>query len=241
VAWAPLLLAAPVLAAALAVTVVAAGVSATRARSVIAPPARRVRAIRWAFTTFLYLIQPLARTRGRLWGGGPVRSRAARFAAPLPRVLGQWSESWQSAEKRLSDIETRLRCAGAIVRRGGTYDRWDLQARYGLRGAVRIRIGIEEHGAGRQLVRLHLMPLYSRGAAGLIALLAALAVGAILDGAALAASVLLAACTLLSLRAIRSAGLTMGSVLLQLRAGEHAEPATRRAVSRMRLETHEVQ
>ncbi len=162
-AWTPLLLAAPMLAAALGVTLVASGVSAARAPSVLGPPARRVRATGWVMTTFLHLIQPLARTRGRLRGGAaPARSRPRRFAAPLPRVFRQWTEAWQPGEKRLAEIEGRLRAEGAVVSRGGVYDRWDLQARHGFIGAVRIRIGIEEHGAGRQLIRLQLTPRCSR-------------------------------------------------------------------------------
>src|SRR5207249_1799386 len=121
-AWAPLLLAAPLLGAALGVMVLAAALAAARARSVIRPPTGRARAFRWAFTTLLYLIQPLARIRGRLGGAAPARSREGRFAAPLPRVLKEWTEAWQSGERRLSGLEAQLRSAGAIVARGGVYD-----------------------------------------------------------------------------------------------------------------------
>ena len=153
-AWTPLLLATPMLAVALGVTLVASGISAARSRSAIRPPRRGARATGWAMTTFLHLLQPLARMRGRLGRAAPARARAGRFAAPLPRVLTEWTEAWQSGERRLTEIERRLRAGGAIVARGGTYDRWDLQARRGFIGSVRIRLGIEEHGAGRQLVRV---------------------------------------------------------------------------------------
>src|SRR5205085_331108 len=83
------------------------------------------------------LLQSLARMRGRLGRAAPARARAGRFAAPLPRVLTEWTEAWQSGERRLTEIERRLRAGGAIVARGGTYDRWDLQARRGFIGSVR--------------------------------------------------------------------------------------------------------
>ena len=188
-------------------------------------------------TTVLHLIQPLARTWGRLGGRAePARSRAGRFAAPLPRVFSEWTEAWQSGEDRLTEIEERLRADGAIVARGGVYDRWDLQARHGFTGAVRIRIGIEEHGAGRQLVRLQLTPRYSRAAISLIVLLVALAPLALADGAQLAALALLGAAATLGSRALRSAGLAMGSVLQHVGASGHDEPSARREVAEINLE-----
>jgi hypothetical protein len=218
-AWTPLLLAAPVFGAALGLTLTAAGRSAARTRSVMRPPTWRVRAASWAITTLLHLLQPLARTRGRLGGRAEqARSVRRRFAMPLPRVLTQWTESWQPGERRLGEIERRLRDAGAIVSRGGAWDRWDLQARHGLTGAVRIRIGIEEHGAGRQLVRLRLTPRYSRSALGLIVVLLALSLLAVAAGSQPAALALLAAAGALGARALRSAGRTMGSVVEQIGA-----------------------
>jgi hypothetical protein len=49
-----------------------------------------------------------------------------------------------------------------VVRSGGDWDRWDLQVRGGLLGVARLRIGIEEHGAGRQLVRVRSWPYAPR-------------------------------------------------------------------------------
>jgi hypothetical protein len=39
--------------------------------------------------------------------------------------------------------------------RGGDFDRWDLHFRGGLFGWARTRVTTEEHGGGRQLLRLH--------------------------------------------------------------------------------------
>jgi hypothetical protein len=183
------------------------------------PPARRVRAVNWAIVTLLHLLQPLARTRGHLGGRAEqARSLRPRFAMPFPRVFSEWTESWKPGERRLGEIETRLRDAGEIVARGGAYDRWDLQARSGLAGAVRIRIGIEEHGAGRQLVRMRLTPRYSRAAMGLVVVLLVLSLLALAGGSQLAALMLLAAAVGLGGRALRSAGRTMAGVLEQIGA-----------------------
>ena len=148
---------------------------------------------------------------------------------PFPRVFSEWTESWQPGERRLGELEMRLRDAGAIVARGGAYDRWDLQARYGLAGAVRIRIGIEEHGAGRQLVRLRLMPRYSRAVLGLILVLFVLCSLALAGGSRLAALMLLAAAGALGARALHSSGRTMGSVLEQVRVPSRSARAKRAA------------
>jgi GT2 family glycosyltransferase len=223
-AWPPLLLAAPVLAAALGLTLAAAGLSAARTRSVMQPPARRVRATSWAMTTLLHLLQPLARARGRLSGRAQqARVPTRRFAMPVPRVLTEWTETWQPGARRLGEIEKRLRTVGAVVAHGGVYDRWDLQARHGLTGAVRIRIGVEEHGVGRQFVRLRLTPRYSGAAMGLIFVLTVLSLLAVTHGSRLAAVMLLAAAVALGTRAVRSAGRTMGSVLEQIGVRSRAD------------------
>jgi len=57
---------------------------------------------------------------------------------------------------------TSLREAGAITISGGDYDRWDFEVRGGLLGSSRARVAVEEHGAGRQLVRMRWWPRASR-------------------------------------------------------------------------------
>ena len=130
-------------------------------------------------------------------------------------------------------MEARLRGGGAIVARGGAYDRWDLQVRHSFTGAVRIRVGIEEHGAGRQLVRVQLTPCYSRDVLILVGALAAVSVLALMGGAHLAALMLGAAAVTLGTCALRSAGLAMGSVLHE---PDHGDLAARREVPNLQLE-----
>ena len=57
-------------------------------------------------------------------------------------------------------VETRLGQNGCLVSRGGDYDAWDLEVRAGGLSAVRVRLAIEEHGQGRQMVRFRAEPHY---------------------------------------------------------------------------------
>jgi hypothetical protein len=96
-------------------------------------------------------------------------------------------------------LEAALQTAGGVVRRGGTFDRWDLEFRGGLLGAARLRMAVEEHGSGAQLVRLHAWPRCAPGAIVLTAVLAALAIAAAHDGSRSASFVLGAFAVLLGL------------------------------------------
>ena len=74
-----------------------------------------------------------------------------------------WSEQWRSAEDRLADIERALRQDGVPVFASGAFARWDLHSRGGLLGSARLRLGLEEHGGGRQLVRFRISPAVPLG------------------------------------------------------------------------------
>ena len=237
VLWTPLLVALPALLAMLAVAVVLAGTRAARVYSGALPLARHRRLARYTVATLLHLIQPVARMRGRI-SGPPShdRSRAPRFAVPQVRVIKAWSELWRSGENRLATIEAQLRAAGTIVSRGGAYDRWDLQARYGALGAVRIRMGVEEHGAGRQLVRFELSPRYSPTALALIVLLTAISYWAWEAHAHAAAGLLGAAAVALGAHAVRLAGIAMGTALHEVQGSDYGAVAVRRDQRKLKLE-----
>jgi O-antigen biosynthesis protein len=113
-----------------------------------------------ALITGLHLLQPIARLWGRLtFGLTPWRRRGMMsFVPPWRRTLARWDEQWRSPEDRLHEIERRLRESGAIVARGGNFDDWDLVVRGGLLGEAHLRMAIEEHGQGKQLVRLKIWP-----------------------------------------------------------------------------------
>ena len=158
---------------------------ATRASFATTPRSRWRRLGMRGLTASLFLLQPLARLSGRLWHGlTPWRFRV-RFAPKLPRLrrFQFWSERWREPGKILQSVEGALRAHGAVVSRGRDFDRWDLQIRTGLFGRARLLMVIEEHGAGKQLIRFRVWPCYSPGgvAAGLV--LACLAMAAIWDGA----------------------------------------------------------
>jgi hypothetical protein len=69
------------------------------------------------------------------------------------------------------------------VRRGGAFDRWDLEVEGGLLGAARVLMLVEEHGIGCQLVRVRAWPKCSAGGLVLSVLFATLSVAAVAEGA----------------------------------------------------------
>jgi GT2 family glycosyltransferase len=164
VLWQPAVLALPFLGVALASTLSQAVLAAKRASST-APPRRRWARLKLVGTTaLLHALQPLARLCGRIRNGlTPWRRRGnAAMCLPWPRTHSVWSERWQAAEGWLGSIEASLRSGGAAVLRGGSYDSWDLEVRGGALASVRVRALIEEHGRGRQFVRLHSYPRLGR-------------------------------------------------------------------------------
>ncbi len=200
--WTPLLLALPLLALAISTLLAQACLSALRASFTSAPDSR----VAWlklrSLTAFLHLLQPLARLYGRLrYGLAPWRlCGASGLSLPRPRTSILWSECWQDPAERLRSIEVALRSAGACVRRGGDFDRWDLEVRGGILGTVRMLMTIEEHGAGKQLVRLRSWPAYSAKYLVQTLLLVALSIDAALDYGWIASAILSAVAMLLALR-----------------------------------------
>jgi GT2 family glycosyltransferase len=181
--WAPLTLAFPLFAVSMSAAVAHAAI-AVHAGFVPGPCTRIGRMRLRTVTALLHLLQPLARLRGRFDNGlTPWRLHGVFGATlPVPRVVRVWSDRWHAAADWLQWIEGTLLVRGVQVRRGGDYDRWDLEVSRGLFGAVALRMAIEEHGAGRQLVRFRVWPRMWGGTA-LVAALALLAAGAAHDGA----------------------------------------------------------
>jgi len=170
VMWTPFLVGAPLLAVAIGAPLVQAVQSARHAllgretRSSVGLLGERV------LTAFLHLAQPVARLWGRLsYGLTPWRrGHAGRLALPIPRVNTLWDEHWAPQEQRLSRIERALCGQRLRTIAGGDFDRWDLEVCGGILGSVRARMTIEEHGAGKQLIRIRSWPRFSVGAVGLI-------------------------------------------------------------------------
>jgi O-antigen biosynthesis protein len=162
--WWPLLLALPLLWVALVATLLRAVLAAKRASSTAAPRRGWTRLKLMSLTALLHALQPIARLIGRVQNGlTPWRRRGnAAMGVPWPRTQTVWSERWQPVERWLGSIEASLRSGGASVLRGGSFDSWDLEVRGGALGSVRVRALVEEHGNGRQFVRLHSHPKLGR-------------------------------------------------------------------------------
>ncbi len=213
--WSPLALALPALAIALGAVLVQAGRGAFHARFTESDLPASDRRARRALTFWLHLLQPAARLRGRMRHGlTPWRLRAARrFVRPDQRSLGLWSEIPERHATRLARLEDGLRRMRAVVLRGGPFDGWDLKVKGGPAGRVRVHSCTEEHGSGRQLVRLRLVPTVSRLGQGIVAVLGLLSIAAFLDGAPVAGSVLAVGVLIVTLRACLECGAAMAAVL----------------------------
>jgi GT2 family glycosyltransferase len=190
-AWQPLMLTLPLLCVA-TLALVAQAVHGARAAAFPARYSRLRKAGLRALVAALHLLQPLARLRGRLGEGlSPWRRRGPRgLALPAPRRRTVWTQAWQPPTQRLRTIGRALLAEEAAVLRGGEFDRWELEVRTGALGGARLRMAVEEHGAGRQLARFRIWPRWSRLTLLLLAVLAPLVLLSGLDGAYVAASVL---------------------------------------------------
>ncbi|RYZ29319.1 MAG: glycosyltransferase [Chitinophagaceae bacterium] len=118
--------------------------------------------------TILHLIQPMARLIGRLKNGlSPLNRTRIISNEKTPTIFHSsvftiWSEQWRAAEDWLEDIETNIIKLKSRVQRGGSFDRWDVQARNSVFSISRGLLVVEEHGAGKQLIRFKIWPSPSR-------------------------------------------------------------------------------
>jgi hypothetical protein len=190
--WRPLLVGLPVLALAASLSLVQAVLGARAGAWRFHDRSAPARASLRLVIVWLHLLQPVARLAGRFaYGLTPWRRRGRhRLAFPRPQTLLVWSEQWASPRSRLRAVGRALLDTGAVVVRGSAYDRWELEVRSGLLGSARLRMALEEHGAGRQLARFRIWPRCARSAVALAAVLGSLSIGAGLDGAPTAALLL---------------------------------------------------
>jgi O-antigen biosynthesis protein len=225
--WQPMLLFLPLLGLAVGVLLFEAVMAAIRASFRTLPRTRLARLRLRSITALLYLLQPLARLWGRVKHGLTPWRRRGRSGVCVPRARSWtiWSERAQPPEEWLGAIEAALRENGATILRGGSYDSWDLEVRGGALCSARIRALIEEHGGGRQLVRLRSYPRWSRVGFGAAALFALLSVAAELERAWPAWLILLSLAVVLVLRELQEyAGATAEVVrAVEERTAHHAE------------------
>ncbi|GAA4744220.1 hypothetical protein GCM10023229_24820 [Flavisolibacter ginsenosidimutans] len=108
----------------------------------------------------LHIVQPVARLYGRIkFGLTPWRRRGAGWNWKYLFVFRNktflhWSEKWYSAEDYLTALEQGLIDQQVMAQRGGDFERWDLQAGNKLFTHVRCLLTVEEHGAGKQYVKI---------------------------------------------------------------------------------------
>lgn len=227
------------LAVAVAVTFVHCGLSAAGASLPSARGSRvRLLAMR-SVVGFLHLVQPLARLYGRVRHGlTPWRARGPReLIAPRRREFSVWSKHCQAPEERLLAIEAALRADHAAVIRGGAYDRWDLEVRGGIHGAARLLMAVEDHGAGRQLVRVRSWPRCRRKGLVGTAFILVLAVLAALTGAWMVFGVLAAVGLGLALRTVHECATALAAVVFAVSATQRTDSAEySTAVDALRVE-----
>jgi len=190
--WEPLLGALIPLAAGLGLVVAQAGRGALGASFVTPPAGRWDELRRRAVTGVLHVAQPVGRLLSRLGYALSHRQRwgTSGLADLRPLAVAVWTDTWRDPSDRLRDVEAALRAEGGVVRRGGDFDRWDLEVRWSGFGSGRVLMAVEEHGGGHQLVRVRAWPACALRGPLLLLLFGGLAAGAAEDGAVAAAVVL---------------------------------------------------
>jgi glycosyltransferase involved in cell wall biosynthesis len=247
--WRPLLLALPLLAVAAGIPVFQSCRNAAQTRVAEVSRSGLARMGIRCLIAFLYLLQPAARLHGRLCCGLTLWRRRGPFvlAFPCPRTFRIWSEQWRAASDRLQSMESKLRAEGACVVPGGEFDGWDLEVRPNMLGAARLRMAVEEHGLGRQLVRFRVWPKPSTVAIVLGLLLSSLAAAAALDGAWPGAVILASTAVAVAARVVQECGGATGALLMPVLMEERAsklavvpkrENAAMAAAAHSRTEVH---
>jgi glycosyltransferase involved in cell wall biosynthesis len=155
--WSSLLWAVPLLIFCVGVLILQATLSAYRNTSL--PPAAKNKFKYRMVITMLHVVQPMARLYGRIkFGLTPWRKRKGsdvHVIMPLrSKEFRHWSEKWYGAEEWLMEIEKNMIGLKTRVKRGGDFDSYDFQTRNGVFAVNRSLLTIEEHGAGKQLIRM---------------------------------------------------------------------------------------
>jgi hypothetical protein len=226
--WRPMLLAIPLLAGSIGLVLAQAGLGAARAQRHDAAGSRVARWKRLALTTFLHLLHPVARLRGRLRRGlNPWRRRLhVRLALPWWKKFAIWREQWEETRTLPELLTEALRSEGVPLAHGGEFDDWDLEVPAGLFGRARAVTAIEDHGAGARYLRIRAWPEGSLEAKFAFAVFALLAGAAFLDAALLAGIILAIPASLIVARTAYECALAMASIVRGVRqlAAETSPP-----------------
>jgi glycosyltransferase involved in cell wall biosynthesis len=186
-----------------------------------APRTRGAVVRRRLLTAVLHVIQPVARLSGRLENGlTPWRGHRVRgLRAPVRRSGWTWSERWVAPEERLCAVERELAAAGNGVRRGGGFDRWDLEVRDGPLGSARLLLAVEELGGGAQLIRYRCWPVLRRVAVAAVLACAVMTAMAAFGGRTALAWTAAVAAVAVAVLAVLECGAALGALLARVPAG----------------------
>ena len=183
--WAPLLWSFAVFAISIGIVIMQACISAKTNSSLQVEHKKNIKYI--SLIILLHLVQPVARLYGRFTNGlTPWRRKGAgsdfRFIFNKNQpVFSLWSEEWVDAESWLIKIEKNLVNLRSRIKRGGDFDNWDLQVNNGLFAKGRGLLTIEEHGGGKQYLRLKCKAIFTPVAFIVSFLLAGLCLWSALD------------------------------------------------------------
>ena len=181
---------------------------------------------RWMLTTFLHLLQPIARLSGRIAAGlHPWRRRQRRGSKlPFPGNYSELCADWHEAQNLLQQFEDALKTEVSFVVVGDSFASWDLEVRGGMFGGKQIVMAIEDIGLDRQLIRVRWWPVFPLQVILFVSLFAALALGAAIDHAAVASALLGSLALGVLLRAGWEAG-TIGDLIEDLLTRRVRDPS----------------
>ena len=228
--WSPLLWFFAFFAISIGIVVMQACISAKRNSSLQAEHKKNIKYI--SLIIVLHLVQPVARLYGRLTNGlTPWRTKGAgsdfRFIFnKKQRVFSLWYEEWQDAESWLIKIEKNLVNLRSRIKRGGDFDNWDLQVNNGLFAKGRGLLTIEEHGGGKQYLRLKCKAIFTPVAYSITIFLAGLCLWAAWDHEFVASCIFGFFLTLAIFRSFYEADSSLNSLyvaLMQSGTNEEAE------------------
>jgi len=139
------------------------GLRVKRSRKILSLPQRIKRRL---LISWLHLVQPLLRLKGRLFYGlfpGATKlhsNRALHWRFLRPVYNGEiWEGRNVNPLLRLSSLEQRLQSNGFHPVNGGNFSDWDMQLQVIPFVAARLRLMVEEHGEQVELVRYRLLPV----------------------------------------------------------------------------------
>ena len=177
---------------------------------------------RWAVTSWLHLIQPIARLLGRIekdlhpW----MRRGVKGFSFPWPRKAAMWSERWRSIPEWLESMERSLKTHRLVVQRGGEFDNWDLEAWGGFAGAVRVTLTVEEHGDWKQMVRIRMRPRFAWKSLWLFPLFLGLLIASATDEAWVVCGILSLISAFMLVRPLKESAIAINTVKAVMKSWE---------------------